>query len=134
MSQKAANYTLFAGVLFLFLSPITRAAEPVEFAAGEILLKFKETTQTIEKTAFEKEFGLVLLRESGATAVCLYQSKEENVLIIIDKIIKNKNIEFAEPNYVQKKDQSLMILCIPINGICQKLGCPLRGANLPVRG
>jgi len=96
-------YALTTSVFFLLLSFEIRAGEPVEFAAGEILLKFKETTQTSEKTAFEKEFGLVLLRESGATGVCLYQSKEENVLIIIDKIIKNKNIEFAEPNYVQKK-------------------------------
>jgi len=94
---------LFASAFFLFLSPDIRAGEPVEFAAGEILLKFKETTQTSEKTAFEKEFGLVLLRESTATGVCLYQSKEENVLPIVDRIIKNKFIEFAEPNYVQKK-------------------------------
>jgi len=79
------------------------ADEPVEFAAGEILLKYKHTTQVDEKTAFEKEFGLILLRESRATGVCLYQSKEENVLPIIEKITKNKNIEFAEPNYVQKK-------------------------------
>ena len=103
MSQKLIRYALFASVFFLFFSPDIRAGEPVEFAAGEILLKFKETTQTSEKTAFEKEFGLVLLRESTATGVCLYQSKEENVLPIVDRIIKNKIIEFAEPNYVQKK-------------------------------
>ena len=101
--MKCVISVLFASVFFLILSPEIRAGGPVEFAAGEILLKFKETTQTSEKTAFEKEFGLVLLRESRATGVCLYQSKEENVLIMIDKIIKNKNIEFAEPNYVQKK-------------------------------
>jgi subtilisin family serine protease len=80
-----------------------RAEEPLEMAAGEILLKFRETVQVSEKTAFEKEFGLVLLRESTATGVCLYQSKEENVLPIVDRIIKNKNIEFAEPNIVQKE-------------------------------
>ena len=77
--------------------------EPVEFAAGEILLKFRQGTSQNERTAFEKEFDLTLLRESKATGVLLYLSKQDNVLPIIEKISKSQRVEFVEPNYVQKK-------------------------------
>jgi hypothetical protein len=84
------------------------------------LLKFKKETSKEVKEAFQKEYELALLRESKATGVCLYQSKVDDVLSLIEQIKKNAAIEFVEPNYVIKKIVLLMTPFMLTNGTCLK--------------
>jgi thermitase len=106
MRKKNAICALFAGALFLFFSPTIRAGEPVEIMAGEILLKYKKETPREVKENLQKEYDLTLVRESSATGVCLYQSKRDDVLPLIEMIKKHSAIEFVEPNYVIKKNST----------------------------
>jgi hypothetical protein len=55
VTKKCVISALFASVFFLIRSPEIRAGEPVEFAAGEILLKFKEgVAETQQHQIFDK--------------------------------------------------------------------------------
>jgi thermitase len=78
----------------------------VEIMAGEILLKYKKETPREVKENLQKEYDLTLVRESSATGVCLYQSKRDDVLPLIEMIKKHSAIEFVEPNYVIKKNST----------------------------
>lgn len=124
-------YALTTSVFFLLLSFEIRASEPVEIMAGRVTLKFKENVPDSVKVSFAKDYDLMLIAHSQNTGVCLYQAKEDNVLPLIEKIKINPVIEFVEADYVQKKDQSRMILFIPINGIYLRLICQIHGGTLP---
>ena len=103
MSKNPFYFVLMTVVGMVISLSNLLANEPLEFMAGEILLKFKNETSLETKKEFERQFNLVPLRESKATGVCLYRASQDDVLDLIKKIKKHEGIEFAEPNYIQKK-------------------------------
>ena len=103
MGQKPVFYVLLAVVGVAVSLSSLWADEPVEIMAGRVTLKFKDNVSESEKAAFVKNHDLVLLDFSTNTGIRLYQSKDDNVLPLVEKIKTNPIIEFAEANYVQKK-------------------------------
>ena len=106
MSQKAAIYAFLAGALFLFSSPTIRAAEPVEFAAGEILLKFKEGVAEAEQHRILDKYSLKEVKYNSTIETHLVLTKEDDVTSKVSLLNQEPAIEYAQPNYVKKRNSA----------------------------
>jgi thermitase len=106
MSQKSALYALFAATLFLFLSPDIWAAEPVEFAAGEILLKFKDGVAEAQQEQILNQYVLEKKKYNSSIQTHLVLAKEDDITIKVSLLNQESAIEYAQPNYVKKPDSA----------------------------
>jgi thermitase len=106
MSQKRDLYALLAGTLFLLVSPGIRAAEPVEFAAGEILLKFKDGVAEAQQEQILNQYVLEKKKYNSSIQTHLVLAKEDDITIKVSLLNQESAIEYAQPNYVKKPDSA----------------------------
>ena len=106
MSQKSAICALCAGALFLFLSPDIRAAEPVEFAAGEILLKFKDGVAEAQQEQILNQYVLKKKQYNSTIQTHLVLANEDDIRSKVSLLNQEPAIEYAQPNYVKKPDSA----------------------------
>ena len=115
-----------------FLSDL-RADEAVEFAAGEILLKFKEGASEEQKQSIFKRYSLSKIQLNPTIHTYLVLAKEEDVTAKVAQLNQESLVEYAQPNYVKKRTSLQMILIIHLNGIFRISACQQPGANLPAQ-
>ena len=106
MIKNCVISALFASAFFLFLSPDIRAGEPVEFAAGEILLKFKDGTSEAEKQNIFNKYSLTKIQFNPTIQTHLVLAKEDDVTTKISLLNQESSVEYAHPNYVKKKNST----------------------------
>jgi len=106
MRQKSAIYALCAGALFVFLSPDIRAAEPVEFAAGEILLKFKVGVAEAQQEQILNQYVLKKKQYNSTIQTHLVLANEDDITSKVSLLNQEPAIEYAQPNYVKKPDSA----------------------------
>ena len=104
MTKKCVISALFASVFFLFFSPDIRADEPVEFAAGEILLKFKEGVAETQQHQILDKYSLKEVKYNSTIETYLVLAKEDDVTSKVSLLNQEPSIEYAQPNYAKKKN------------------------------
>ncbi len=87
-------------LLALFFAASVRLCGADEYAAGEVLIRFKESIASQEIAAFEKAESLTLLKEIQTIKVRLYQLPQDvDVKAAVVRFGQNPIVDFAEPNY-----------------------------------
>jgi subtilisin family serine protease/methionine-rich copper-binding protein CopC len=82
----------------------TVAAKTFEYAEDTIIVKFKKGISEKEKDSVKKDLGLSTEKKFSLTESELIKTKDkDSVSSILDKLKKNPNILYAEPDYIVKK-------------------------------
>jgi thermitase len=78
----------------------------VEFAAGEILLKFKEGVAETQQHQILDKYSLKEVQFNSTIQTHLVLTKEEDVTSKVSLLNQEPAIEYAQPNYVKKKNST----------------------------
>ena len=104
MNKRRIACVLLAIASAFLLSTDIRAGEPVEFAAGEILLKFKEGVAEAQQHQILVKYFLKDIQFNPTIQTHLVLSKEDDVASKVSLLNQESVIEYAQPNYAKKKN------------------------------
>jgi len=79
------------------LSPHAR-----DYIPNTVLVKFKPKTRSENVTAVCKEVGMVVQKRYLLTGIYKMSVSEGKVMETIERLAKNENVEYAEPDYILK--------------------------------
>lgn len=102
MFKKGRKRVLVSLILVFFGCLTVQANEPVEIMAGEVAIKYKENTPYTSISTIEGKYHLKKKLEIKSIHVHLYETEDENVLPLIEKLKKEPIVQYAEPNFSQK--------------------------------